>query len=243
MDKTVIRHILTYWRSEYYLSVVALVCQTIAMIKGIAYYRNKREGKFLLIYISSWLLTIVFIRYAIEYIRHVGNNNDLSIIIEETNYVVVSIIEYGCFSYFLSRLFASPKNKALVKIFTVLLIIPVLIFIHSLWLGNSAKVVRHLSFTISSIEMFLLAILCLIYFYELFQRASLGNLSEKPSFWIITALLLYCILVVPFFLVADKFITYNRIVLNIGFTIHLISFSVLFLAITKAFSLGKSLIA
>ena len=166
---------------------------------------------------------------------------ELSILVEETSNVIVTITEYTCFSYFFYHSLHQIKNKKLVIFFSAFFILPVIIFFVRLLSGFPAQSIRHLSFTISSIEMILLLMPGLLYFIELFYYKPVEHLSQKPSFWIVSALTLYCILVIPFFLIADRFIYPNSAVLITGFTIHLISFCLLFLALVKAFSLNKKL--
>jgi len=241
MNKEVFREILRMWRSVFFTDALAIVCQCAALVAGIQYYRKRKEGLYFIIFAIAWLLAFTVSIYITKYIRVVLKDPELSILVEETSNVIVTITEYTCFSYFFYHSLHQIKNKKLVIFFSAFFILPVIIFFVRLLSGFPAQSIRHLSFTISSIEMILLLMPGLLYFIELFYYKPVEHLSQKPSFWIVSALTLYCILVIPFFLIADRFIYPNSAVLITGFTIHLISFCLLFLALVKAFSLNKKL--
>jgi len=241
MHSEVFKEIMRYWQSSYYVDGLAILCQCIALVSGIRYYRKRKEGLYFILYTAAWLTGFTIVYYIHYYIKIAGKNPGASVIFFETCIVLISIVEYASFSWFQFKILSLTKNKKLVKFLALLFAIPVTLFFIKLVTGSSWETVQHLSYTLSSYEMVLLLIPCLLYFHELFTTKAQENLFNKPSFWIISALFLYCIIVIPFFLLADRFISGNRTVYNIGFTLHLSSFSLLFLALVKAFSLNKKL--
>ena len=240
LNKELIRAILDYYGQVYYTDVLAIICQFIALISGIKYYKQKKEGLYFIIYIFSWLMSFTVAEWITKYFQIIKTQNNTALLFEETFIATVSMIEFCCFSFYLYRVLKFQKHKMLIKILAGFFVFPAAFFFRKVLTGSSPAEVTHLSFVISSVVLFLIAIPCLLYYYELLMKTFSGPLFKKPSFIIITALLLYCLLVVPFFLVADKF-QKNKLVNDIGFTIHLTSFCLLFLAMTWAFRLNKSL--
>lgn len=177
------------------------------------------------------------------YISVIGHDTTFSILIDEIFVTIASIVEFCCFAYFFYKSLKSRRNKVVVKILAIAFTLPVMIFIDKLFTGSMALEIRHLSFLISSIGMCLLVIPCLLYYSELVSKKSYEPISQKPSFMIVSSFLLYCLLVIPFFLVADKFIETNPRVYHIGMIIHELSFCFLFVVMTWAFRLNKSLTA
>ena len=241
MHSQVFKEIMRYWQSSYYVDGLAILCQCIALVSGIRYYRKRKEGLYFILYTGAWLTGFTIVYYIHYYIKIAGKNPGASVIFYETCIVLISIVEYTCLSWFQFQVLTVLKNKNVVKLLALLFAIPVTLFFVKLAAGGPPQTITHLSYTLSSFEMTLLMIPCLLYFYELFTTKAQESLFNKPSFWIISALFLYCIIVIPFFLLADRFISGNRAVYNIGFTLHLSSFSLLFLALVKAFSLNKKL--
>lgn len=223
------------------MDVFAIVCQCIALISGIRYYRRKKEGLYFIIYIFSWLISFTVVEWIVTYFQVIGRQYNRAILFEETCITIASMIEFCCFSYYFHNIFKFQKNKRLVKVLAAIFIVPVVFFFEKLVTGGSAAQVTQLSFVISSVALFLLAISCLLYYSELLTKPFTERLFKRPSFVIITSFLLYCVLVVPFFLLANRFVKTNSSVYFAGFTIHLTSFCLLFLAMTWAFRLNKSL--
>jgi hypothetical protein len=241
MDERVLKSIYDYWQSVYYTDTLAIICMSIALISAVKYYKNNKAGGYFIMLILCWLIDFTIILYLKKYFLIVEQNRWLSILIEEISNVVASVTEYYCFSYFIFKSLILFNNKKLFQFSAILFLLPVIFFFSETVRGFPIERIRHLSFVISSIEMCLLALQCLLYFYELFKRKVQEPLIERPSFWIVSALFIYRILVIPFFLVADKFIDINKTVLSIGFTIHLGSFCLLFGALIKVFGMNKSL--
>ncbi|MCW3117211.1 MAG: hypothetical protein JWM28_1293 [Chitinophagaceae bacterium] len=119
-------------------------------------------------------------------------------------------------------------------------------FIIFLYLLFFVKIVETIIYKISdyiiSFELLFLSILCIAYYFELFRGKAVNNLKQSPSFWIVTALFFYAVIITPFFmLVTDEFMKNQRDIYNALFAVHYILFSFLFLAIIKAFLCRKPL--
>jgi len=195
---------------------------------------------FFLLYICAAFTSFTLAHYIWEYLWTIEKKPEVAIVFQETKEVLFAIIEFSCFSYFMFKALKQHSRK-LIKLFSVFFSLSVLLFIQKIVIGSSASEIRHFSFIVSSTEMGLLLIPCLIYLYELLKEKTEENLFQKPSFWIVSGLFIYSVIIIPFSLVADKFVKTNDRIIKIGFTMHLISFSLLFLALIKAFSLKKTL--
>jgi hypothetical protein len=240
MDREVIKYLFDIWKPAYYTDLIAIICQCLALFYGIKFYFKRKEGGYFLIYILSWLLCFTIFEYIAAYIKLVQHDMPHSVIFEEINIMVASSVEYYCFSYFLYRVSGKNAKRLIIVSYSAFAVL-LLYFAFKIIIGSSPDAIKHLSYTISSVEMILLLIPTLLYFYKQLQQKKPDNLLKRPSFWILSSLLLYSVIVIPFFLVADKFLTSNRTAYYIGFTFHLTSFCLLFLALIKAFSLNKPL--
>jgi hypothetical protein len=209
MGKRVIKNILEYWRSAYYTDTLAILCMCIALFRAIRYYTKKKEDSYFIVFILFWLINFTIIQYLKKYYLLVEPNQKLSILIEEISNVIAALTEYYCFTHFIFKSLRNFNGKKLFRVLVFLFLLPVLFFFYEVARSFPIERIRHLSFVIASFEMCLLSIQCLLYFYKLFNRKVHEPLKERPSFWIVSALFLYCILVIPFFLVADKFIDTN----------------------------------
>ena len=96
------------------------------------------------------------------------------------------------FIFYFFVLYQIIKNKKIKKIIiNILWIYPVLAMINT-FLIQKAQGFDSTSYAVGCL---LVAIMCIFYFYELFQFSSSNKLSREPSFWICTGILFnYCCL-------------------------------------------------
>jgi len=224
------------------MDLLATIFQCIALVVAIRYFTRRKEGLYFLIYIATWLIDFTVIIFISKYFKVVKREFANSQFIVEISGAAASVVEFACFSFFFYKVLKFRTNRNVVKILPIAYAFPVTLFIIKLSRGVSVAEVIHLSYLVSSITLCLLVIPCMLYYYELFRKDGTENLFQKPSFIVISSFLLYCVLAIPFFLLLEEVIESNKTVLKFGFAIHLSSFCLLFLALTRSFNMNKSLI-
>ncbi len=96
------------------------------------------------------------------------------------------------------------------RFFYVFLISSILlILISGLIKPFSDTSIRKLSDFVISSELLALTGLCLVYYFESFNKKGTSELKSSPSFWIVTGLFFYSIIIAPFFMITDEIIKLN----------------------------------
>jgi hypothetical protein len=95
---------------------------------------------------------------------------------------------------------------------------------------------------VGALEFIFLVPPCFVYFYELLKNEPVVNLYQRPSFWIVTGILFYSVISIPYLLI-DRFVYNNqyehRYLLDLAFFYIPISLNFIFL--TRAFLCKKTL--
>lgn len=95
----------------------------------------------------------------------------------------------------------------------------------------------------AAIGLSIISFQCLSYYHQLFTDAPTKNLFSSSSFYITTSLFFYCITVIPFFLIAENLKTDYGPVYRIIYSLHYITFSLLFILIARSFLCRSTTIA
>jgi len=104
-------------------------------------------------------------------------------------YTIFIILEFIFYFFVLYQIVKSRKLKKI--IINVLWIYPLLALINIFFI-QKAQGFDSMSYAVGCL---LVAIMCIFYFYELFQFSNSNKLSREPSFWICTGILFnYCCL-------------------------------------------------
>jgi hypothetical protein len=219
----------TRLEKTYYLEFFVILCALFSVIVLIYKWQKSKVYFFLFLYSIAgiWLFSSSSIELIVlkEYSGFIIYINDL----------VFALIEYYTFYLLFSLVIKSKKLKIIMQFFFLLFILSIIYFIQQLSLPTSSRI---LLFTITDIiigsELFAIAIFCLYYFYTLFKDIKPDPLLSRPSFWIISALLFYCLLAAPFFMISTKIMLNYYFFAQGLYSIHLFSLSLLYLAIAKA---------
>jgi hypothetical protein len=227
------------WGSTFYTDAFALACQLVAIITGLIVLKKKKMAYLFLLYSISAFLLFLSSYYKVAYLHLSKRHN--TILLESSN-IIFTLIEYIIFYLYFSKILTSKKIKLAMKIFLALLTAcSVFFFLKESDIAFSSSSISIYSGMITSLELLFLAILCLAYYYGLFQKKPVENLLQSPSFWIVTGLFFYSLLVTPFFIISEYFYDNQKNIFHALFAAHFISFGILFLTITKAFLCRKPL--
>ena len=115
-------------------------------------------------------------------------------------------IEFLFYFWVLREIIVTPVVK---KIILFVIIIFTVVYYWNNLFGQGKTGFPSITYAIGCV---LIALGCLFYFYELFQRPSAFSLFQQPSFWVCTGLLFYYIGTFPFFGLVNFFNIYQKFV-------------------------------
>ena len=232
---------LYYWQqnkfSNYTISFI-VISQIIAIIFTLIYWRKETANKLILLY-SCYGLLLFTVGFYLSYIK-IATSNKIGI--NELSNILFATIELFTFTCILKN---SIKNKFLkltnraIKFFYIGLI-PILTYII---LNDSIdnKTKRYVVDSISFFEIAYIGILVLNYFIDIFKSIPLMDLKNSPTFWISSFLLLYSIGFPLTILLTEHYRYANKEIFRILISLHYLSFSLVYVGITKALLCKKTL--
>jgi hypothetical protein len=100
---------------------------------------------------------------------------------------------------------------------------------------------RHLIDIIFSLELLFFGGLSIFYLYDVVTGSSIIDMFQRPSFWIVSGLFIYCLAIVPFLLIAEIIRRNHHALFYCLYALHYISLAIFFITIAKALSLKKTL--
>jgi hypothetical protein len=220
MDLTGWERLFKLWHKEYYINFFVLICIVTALVTAIKFHQKDKLYRYFYFYIISAFALFTLCDLVLIILNLKGRA--YSFVIESVN-ICFAFIEYLLFYNFFFAVLKSKIAKKLMTIFIPFLALATILFAIKSRDHNFSipAIIRYADLTISA-ELLFLGSLCIIYYYELLRKKPIVNLQQSPSFWIVSGLFFYCIVISPF-------------------VIHYITFGILFLAITKAFLCKKQL--
>lgn len=243
MEKTVWTETFQHWKNYFYTEPLWLLCVLIALIFGLKNYHKEKTYKFFIIYLLSNLALFMIPSFFFKDLFHL-TNIDYKILLEASN-TFFALLEISIFFYFFKEIFLGKKIKTILIILLALFYLLSLIYLLTLKNVKQINVinVQPFSFYLTAVEFFFLLLFCIRYFHEILTE-KINNtiqLSERPSFWIISGLFFYCIVSLPFLLATNLLQNNSPILYNIAGSTHYISISFLLICLTKAFTCKKVL--
>lgn len=107
--------------------------------------------------------------------------------------------------------------------------------IFMLYIFIKTKFITIVASELTILNSLCIAIPCIFYFHEIFTSPPLVNLSEEPSFWIVTGYLFMVICTLPFYLL-ENYLHENMINLQKQiYILNYVFYCLLFVFISKAF--------
>ncbi len=227
------------WSETFYTPLLLNICMLITFVVGLRHKSKEKMSVHFLVYISSAMLLFLGTDLTICIL-----NLDIkdSIFLETLFNTLFAMAETYIFYTFFSYVITSKKFKIIFTLFVVLLfVLLTLLVIKIMSFKSSISTINSVLDKVLTLELSLLAVCCLYYFYELLSQKTDKNLMQSPSFWIVTGLFFYCLAIIPFFLIATEIRVNRPDIYLLLFSIHFLFMSILFLCITKAFLCKKPL--
>jgi len=219
----------------FYTNLFSLSCQATAIITTLYFLKKEPKAVYFFIYSCSALCLFL----TSEFFLVPTGAQHYTFLTEGAN-MIFALIEYIVFYNFFQTVLATSGIKKFMRFFYTFLMVSILLILLSRLINPLSCIpIRKLSDFIISSELLALTSLCLVYYFESFYKKTTSDLKSSPSFWIVTGLFFYSIIIAPFFMITDEIIESNKKFYFIAYSVHYTSFGVLFLAITKAFFMRK----
>lgn len=233
MNESFIDFMLSRWQLTFFLEPFVPICQIIALIASIHYYRKGEIlfDLFIFYIVCSLILiitpTLIFFNSSInKQVRGIEIFN-----------VIFSLIELLIFyTYFVKILEAKTIRVIMLSLIFVYLFFFISFFIKIFTTNIDIYKLTAISTYVTAIGLSVMIIPCLIYYIELFKRPPIKNLFASPSFFIVTGIFFYCVIIIPFFLISENLRLEHTQIFRIIFAFHYFTFATFFLMLTKAFS-------
>lgn len=214
-----------FWENGFYTEVVLIIVLILALT--IAFSNRKRipGTKLFPFYFSSFLLL-----FLIEYVYHIYYPSDVKFLLSLDNAMnlVVTVLECLAFLFFLYQnlttrivrniiiIIAIPTSLLLLLLFTNYLNLKTL---HRLYLYESLMILS----------------LCVVYFVELLKSKPKSKISESPSFWVVSGLVIYFLGTLPTTLITDYVYNLDYLLYANAYSIINLFYILLYLLIIKAY--------
>jgi len=126
----------------------------------------------------------LILSFLVEIIGEVRNNKGLN---DLMMYNVFNVLEFTFYIWIIREIVQNKESKKV--IFYVLLLYPIIDLVNIFFIQGTT----HFHTITYALGCLLIVILCIYYFFELFQSPSSVNLLRQPAFWICSGLLFfYC---------------------------------------------------
>jgi len=237
MDYKELQNHLDISRRIYFTDFFLLACMLIAIIACILFLKEEKYGFLFLVYSIS-----AFTLMNDDYVLIFSNRAGLLEKFVLYGNLIFAYVELVVFSLFFRALFKSAIIKTITNTAIGLFSMALLFFFVYYLPGHRihSEITKFSDFFISS-ELLYLFGFCLTYYYNLVRRSSDLLQQSSPSFWIVTGLFIYTLIIIPFFMLDTEIRNTSRKLDDIAYAIHYITFGFLFLAIAKALFIRKSL--
>jgi len=237
MVHQIIQKLIAYYSRDFFTEPILLLTFICSCVIGLLYnYRQKERILFVIYFFAGALLFLLASPVEVA-LTVAGRNAD---IFNEACNTTFEIAEFTAFQYFFKKSLRNEKFKKISNIFFLLFAAICVIFLAALGFpGYPKEAIREHSFLINVLEFFLLAFLCLAYFYELFTDAPKMNLFERPSFFITTSVFFYSVLLIPFFIIARALSKDEQSIFFVLFACHYLLLIIVLIAVSKGFLCAK----
>jgi hypothetical protein len=231
--------LLTFFERTYYTDLLMLISEISAIVIWFLYAKKNALSRWFVVYISFDFLVLLFGWYL-----HIDKSYDKAFRNSFFNLTnnLISLTELLVYCYFFYQLLQGRIVRSYLKTISILFILITIAYLFDGFTSIASRY-NYLSHIVMVIEFVFLIIPCVVYYIRLFENISLEPLLKRPSFWIVTGLLFYCCISIPYYLLSN-YISKNTpgkihqvssaLFFNIPYAIH-------FIIISKAFLCKKPL--
>jgi hypothetical protein len=227
--------LLNEWRCSFYSDFLTFAGILIALIASIKFWRRNYLHYLFFIYIVVALIVLIVLPISGAVIFKVPTRTR-SFLNEFANIIYLISEFVTLFFFFLHLLNHKVRREyfiAAAGLFGLsVAYLSTKAFDNNFFIND----LRHLVDLIFSVELLFFGGMCVYYFYDIVRDSSMTDLFQRPSFWIVSGLLLYCLAIAPFLVIAGIIINTHHSVYNILYAVHYVSLALFFLTIARAFT-------
>jgi hypothetical protein len=220
-----------YFQNSLYTHLILYCTLAIALIVTHKSRRSKIRMYFL---VYLWSMVLVEIIAAWGSTTPTFDRFSMPIISHSVN-IIFSIIEFITLGLFFKATLNNKLTTITYKTVVCLQISAFLVFLYMATGDFSDMFYIRFGNIFYSIELFLLASLCINYLIKFFKSSEDTNLKSIPNFWIVTGLFFYSIMSIPFCLISTEVVSIDKLLFTYLIAVHFIFLSLFFISITKAF--------
>jgi hypothetical protein len=225
------------WEEYYYTEPFEIMCLAVALITGVAFAKKHLVRNFFVFYALIGLLSMGYQIYITHILALAPSRRSIHICLLN---LAVSYIELGVFMVFFYNILINKAIKTFIKLsFVSITLINIFLFYKVLFPEISADNLSRASIILIPLQLLPVLFICFCYYYQILHIKSGDDLFNRPSFWITNSIFFYILLLTPFTLIYDKLKTDYRHLFTIFFSIHYLSFAIIFIALINAFLCKK----
>jgi|GraSoiStandDraft_1057264.scaffolds.fasta_scaffold129824_2 hypothetical protein len=230
--------LINFLARENYGNLFTPLCGLIAIVTGFLFVQKNKVTIFFLIYL---IIDFIF-SLCDTYLQTFSSFSkyQIFIFITLTN-TIISLAELLTYYYFFSKII---KNKSILRVMKILgfSFFLITVLLETTRFAFLTPRLIYIADVVGALEFLFLVPPSFVYFYELLKNDPVVNLYQRPSFWIVTGILFYSVISIPYLLI-DRFVYDNqyehRYLLDLAF--FYIPFSLNLIFLTRAFLCKKTL--
>ncbi len=239
MEMNVWERIFYMWQSTFFMNFFVIGCLIFCLVVSFKNKQNDRVFHLFTIY-TIFTLSLFTVNDIAGIISYFCGRSWMNI--NEVTNIIYATIEMIVFYNFFKLTVSSKLYNRVLKIFMYSYLATIVLYLIKVFDSSSTpSSIRSYSDRTLTIEFIFLTISCLVYYYELFKAQDSKDLLKSPSFWIVSGLFFYCLIVTPFFFITNELYFERRDLYDILFAIHYFFIGILFICISKAILCKKQL--
>lgn len=226
-------------RNGLYFEIAMFFFEVMAIIAGILFAKKSLLGRVFIFYLMFDFVILLCDWYFILYPNTISKRNRIYFL--NTTNTLIALVELSTYSFYFYKLFNS--RKVYQYLFLSFWLYFFVVFIYTL---NKFDFLRlnyiYIANLIGAFEFMLLVPLCFIFYRKIFTEPSKYDLTNRPSFWIVTGIFLYSVISIPIYLISYRILKYHHEYLK--FTnafLYVLPFTINFIFLTKALLCKKPL--
>jgi len=131
-----------------------------------------------------YFFCLMIVDKIVDYTSDLGMHNNIML-------NIWGIAEFSFYFFVVHEIIGSMKVKK--RILYIIIVYTVFAFVNLFFIQNN-DLFNPINFTIGTV---ITVVLCIYYFFELFQKTEAQSLTRLPSFWIVSAILFNAVLIFP----------------------------------------------
>lgn len=182
------------WKKFYFIEGVYIILLLCVLFTALKRAKTERISYVFFFFILSDFLFLL----TMEVFVIIGDRSSSNFTTFSNTFI--SILEATAYTIYFNVIL---KNDRLKKILNViyLIIVTLLLFGVLTHFSFLSKRSNHIAYILQSLELAFLSFACILFYIQIFKVYRKEPLHERPSFWIVTGLLFFALLSIPYYLI------------------------------------------